>query len=130
MLAVEWGTGQVFLSILWFFVFVLWIWLVVSIFGDLIRSDDLSGWGKALWALFIIFIPLLGVLVYLIVRGTRMSDRAAADAEAQRAAVQDYVRQSAATMSVGEQLSQLEALHSAGQLDDQEYAAAKARVIG
>ena len=75
MIAAEFGTGQVFLSLLVFFGFVLIIWLMISIFGDIIRSDDLSGWGKALWSLLVLFIPIFGVIAYLVVRGGQMRGR-------------------------------------------------------
>ena len=86
MLLAEFGTGQVFWSMLWFFLFFIWIWLLISLFGDIFRSDDLSGWSKALWTIFVIVLPFLGVFVYLIVRGNSMQERAlkqAADQEAQ-----------------------------------------------
>ena len=68
----EFGTGQVFWSMLWFFLFFIWIWLLIVVFGDIFRSHDLSGWGKALWTIFVIFLPYLGVFVYLIARGHKM----------------------------------------------------------
>jgi Phospholipase_D-nuclease N-terminal len=74
MLAAEFGTGQVFLSMLYFFLFFILIWLVITIFADIFRSRDLSGWAKALWVLFVIVLPFLGVLTYLIVRGRNMRD--------------------------------------------------------
>lgn len=75
MVAVEWGTGQVFLSLLFFFGFVLIIWLMISIFGDIFRSDDLSGWGKALWCFVVLLLPIFGVIAYLVVRGGQMHHR-------------------------------------------------------
>src|ERR671916_764206 len=63
--AAEFGTGQVFLSMLWFFLFVTWFWLLITVCSDLFRSQDLSGWGKAAWAVFVIFMPYLGVFAYL-----------------------------------------------------------------
>ena len=72
MFAAEWGVGQVFLAMLWFFLFIIWIWLVIAVFVDVFGSPDLSGWAKALWVLFVVATPFLGVLVYLIVRGSRM----------------------------------------------------------
>ena len=129
MLAAEFGTGQVLWSILWFFLFFLWIYLVITIFIDIMRSDDLSGWGKALWALAIIILPLLGILIYLIVRGGSMGDRAAADAQAQDEATQQYIRSVAGTESAADQLQRLSDLHSAGKLSDDEYQSAKAKVI-
>ena len=77
VVAAEWGTGQVFWSFLWFFLFFIWIWLLIIVFSDIFRSHDLSGWGKALWSIFIIFVPYLGVFVYLIARGHKMSEHAA-----------------------------------------------------
>jgi membrane protein implicated in regulation of membrane protease activity len=78
MLAAEFGTGQVFLSMLFFFLFFILIWLVIAIFADIFRSPDLSGWAKALWVLFVIVLPFLGVFSYLIVRGHKMRDYATA----------------------------------------------------
>ena len=72
MIFAEFGTGQVFWSMLWFFLFFIWIWMLIVIFGDIFRSQDLSGWGKALWSIFIIVLPYLGVFVYLIARGKKM----------------------------------------------------------
>ena len=95
MFAAEFGTGQVFWSFLWFFMFFIWLWLLIVVFGDIFRSDDLSGWGKALWSIFIIIVPYLGVFVYLIARGGKMGARAAADAQAQDEAFKQYVRQTA-----------------------------------
>ena len=68
----EFGTGQVFWSMLWFFLFFIWIWLLIVVFSDIFRSHDLSGWGKALWSIFVIVVPYLGVFVYLIARGHKM----------------------------------------------------------
>ena len=75
MIAGEFGTGQVFLSLLVFFGVVLIVWLMITIFGDIMRSDDLSGWGKALWSLLVLFIPIFGVIAYLVVRGGQMHER-------------------------------------------------------
>jgi hypothetical protein len=72
IVAAEWGGGQVFLSMLWLSLFVIWVWLVISVFVDVFRSPDLGGWAKALWVLFVIAAPYLGVLVYLIARGSQM----------------------------------------------------------
>ena len=71
----EFGSGQVLWSIVWFTLFFIWIWLLVAIFSDIFRSSDLSGWGKALWTVFVIVLPYLGVLVYMIARGKKMALR-------------------------------------------------------
>ena len=77
-LASDFGTGQVFLSMLWFFLFFIWIWLLIVVFSDLFRSHDLGGWAKAAWVIGIIILPYLGVLLYLIVRGHKMAEHAQA----------------------------------------------------
>ncbi len=87
-LAATFGTGEVFWSFLWFFMFFIFIMLIFQIFGDIIRSDDLSGWGKALWSLFIIFVPFLGIFIYVIARGGKMSERDIKAAQANEAAMQ------------------------------------------
>lgn len=72
MIATTWGVGQVFLAFLWFFLLFIELWLMLMIFVDLFRSDDLRGWAKALWVIFILIVPLVGVLAYLVVRGDKM----------------------------------------------------------
>ncbi|MGB5759244.1 MAG: PLDc N-terminal domain-containing protein [Acidimicrobiales bacterium] len=130
MFAAEFGTGQVLWSIFWFFLFFMWIMLVFNIVGDIFRSDDLSGIAKAVWLAFIIFLPYLGVFMYLIVRGDKMSMRQMRQAQSQEAAVQDYIRSAAGTASSpADQLASLADLHSAGKLTDVEYEEAKRRVI-
>ncbi len=83
------GTGDVFWSMLWFFLFFIWIWLLIAVFADIFRSQDLSGWAKALWTVFVIVLPYLGVLVYLIARGHKMSEHAVQAAQAQDAATRE-----------------------------------------
>ena len=128
----EFGTGQVFWSFLWFFLFFIWIWLLIMVFSDIFRSPDLSGWGKALWSIFIIFVPYLGVFVYLIARGHKMSEHAQAQAQAQDAQFRQYVQQAAGTpggASTAEELEKLSNLHKQGILSDEEYAAAKSKAL-
>ncbi len=130
LLAAEFGTGQVFWSILWFFLFFVWIMLIFNVFGDIIRSDDMSGVAKAIWTVFIIFLPYLGVFAYLVVRGNKMGERQMQAAQAQEAAVKDYIRTAAGGgASAAEQLSTLADLHTAGKIDDAEYSAAKSKVV-
>ncbi|MFK8023522.1 MAG: PLDc N-terminal domain-containing protein [Ilumatobacter sp.] len=127
LLAAEFGTGQVLWSILWFFLFFMWIALVFSVFGDIMRSE-MSGWSKALWTFGIIFLPYLGVFLYLIVNGDQMGARSAKAAQAQQAAVDGYIRD-VASSGASDELSKLADLHAGGKLTDDEYAAAKAKVI-
>ena len=128
VIAGEFGTGQVLWSLLWFFLFFLWLWLIITIFADIIRSD-MSGWGKAAWALVIIIIPIIGPLIYLIFNGNKMADRARAASEQQEAAFQQYVRNAAGGTSTADQLARLSELHEAGSISDEEYAAAKAKAL-
>ena len=130
MFAAEFGTGQVLWSLLWIFLFVVWIWLIIVLFTDIMRSDDLSGWAKALWALFIIFLPFIGIFAYLIVRGGGMSDRAVKEAQAQDDAMRSYVRSvSNGGDSAADQVEKLAKLHAEGKLTDEEFAAAKAKAL-
>ena len=97
MLLAEFGTGQVFWSMLWFFLWFIWLWLLIVVFGDIFRSPDLSGWGKALWTIFVIILPYLGVFVYLIARGHKMQEHAVQAAQPQDAAMRQYVQSVAST---------------------------------
>jgi hypothetical protein len=124
----EFGTGQVFWSMLWFFLFFIWIWLLIVVFGDIFRSRDLSGWGKALWTIFIIFLPYLGVFVYLIARGHKMQEHAVDAAKAQDAAMREYV-QNVTTTSSADELAKLADLRDRGVIDEAEFQAAKAKAL-
>src|SRR5271154_6425511 len=84
-----------FLTMLYFFLFIIWIWLLIMVFIDIFRSHDMGGLAKALWVIFIIILPFLGVFVYLIARGGKMHERAAADAAQQQKAFDTYVKQAA-----------------------------------
>ena len=130
VLAAEFGTGQVFWSMLWFFLFFIWIWLLIVVFGDIFRSDDLSGWGKALWSIFIIFLPYLGVFVYLIARGHKMQEHAIDAAKAQDAAMRDYVQNvTSSSTSSADELAKLADLRDRGVIDEAEFQAAKAKAL-
>jgi hypothetical protein len=97
----DFGTGQVFWSMLWFFLFFIWIWMLIAVFSDIFRSPDLSGWGKALWSIFIIVVPYLGVFVYLIARGHRMHEHALQAAADQEQAFRGYVKDVTASLEMG-----------------------------
>lgn len=128
MFAADFGTGEVFLSMLWFFLFFLWIWLVITVFADIFRSPDLSGWGKALWSIFIIVLPYLGVFVYLIARGRQMGEHAMDEARQRDEMFRSYVRDAAATpSSEADQLSKLATLKAEGVIDEDEFQRMKAK---
>ena len=86
-----------FWTMLYFFLWVIWIWILIWVFIDIFRSRDLSGWGKALWFLFVLLIPLIGVLVYLIARGGKMQEHATQDAQQQDQEFKQYVQQAVAS---------------------------------
>jgi hypothetical protein len=132
MILAEFGTGQVFWSMLWFFLFFIWIWLLIVVFADIFRSDDLSGWGKALWTIFIIFLPYLGVFVYLIARGHKMQDRSMRDAANQEAQFREYVQDVAGSggASAADEIARLADLRDKGVISDAEFQQAKAKALG
>jgi ABC-type multidrug transport system fused ATPase/permease subunit len=120
-----------FLTMLYFFLFIIWIWLLIMVFMDIFRSHDLGGWAKALWVIFIIILPFLGVFVYLIARGGKMRDRAARDAAQQQQAFDQYVQQTAGTSgsTTADQLAKLADLKSRGVLSEEEFQAQKAKIL-
>ena len=122
---------DIFWSILEFFLWVIWIWLLIWIFIDIFRSHDLSGWGKALWFIFVLVIPLIGVLVYLIVRGGSMHDRAAQQAQQQDAAFRSYVQQAAADSpdSTADQIAKLADLRDRGVITPEDFERGKAKIL-
>ena len=128
MTVAEFGTGQVFWSMLWFFLFFIWIWLLITVFADIFRSHDLSGWGKALWTIFVIFLPYLGVFVYLIARGKKMAMHAQEAAAAQDIAARAYIRDAAGSTRVDD-LARLADLRAQGAIDDAEYERLKADLV-
>jgi len=130
MIASDFGSGQVLLSMFYFFMFFIWIWLLISVFGDIFRSQDLSGGGKALWSIFVIFLPYLGVFVYLIARGGKMHEHAIQAAQAQNAAAQAYIREAAgSTGGAAAELERLADLKAKGVIDDAEFQKLKAKAM-
>ncbi len=126
----QFGVGQVFLSMLYFFLFFIWIWLLISVFGDIFRSHDLSGGAKALWSILIIFLPYLGVFLYLIIRGHKMSEHAIEAMQAQDAAARQYIQQAAGSgTGAAEELARLADLKEKGVIDDAEFASLKAKIV-
>jgi hypothetical protein len=130
-LASDFGTGQVFLSMLWFFLFFIWIWLLIVVFSDLFRSHDIGGWAKAFWVIGIIILPYLGVLLYLIVRGHKMAEHAQEAAAAQDAAAKAYIQSAAGTSgSAADEIQRLADLKAQGVISDAEFEAGKAKALG
>jgi hypothetical protein len=118
-----------FWTILEIFLWVIWIWILIYVFIDIFRSRDLSGWGKALWFLFVLLIPLIGVLVYLIARGSSMHERAVQDARQQDQEARRYIQDAAGTPSSADQLAQLADLRNRGVITPAEFEREKAKVL-
>jgi Short C-terminal domain/Phospholipase_D-nuclease N-terminal len=126
----DFGTGQVFLSMMYFFLFFIWIWLLIVVFGDIFRSHDLGGFAKALWVIFVIVVPYFGVFVYLIARGHKMSEHAVQAAEAQDAAQRAYIQSAAGTSpTTADELARLADLKSQGVISDAEFEQLKAKAL-
>ena len=120
---------NVFWTILEIFLWVIWIWILIWVFIDIFRSHDLSGWAKALWFLFVLFIPLIGVLVYLIVRGGSMHERAQQQARQQDREFRAYVQQAAGSQSTADQLTKLADLRDRGVISAEEFEREKAKIL-
>ena len=118
-----------FWTVLEIFLWVLWIWIVIMIMIDIFRSCDLSGWGKALWFLFVLLIPLIGVLVCLIVRGGSTHERAVQQAQQQDKEFRAYVQDAAGQQSSADQLAKLADLRDRGVITAQEFEREKAKVL-
>ena len=118
-----------FWTILEIFLWIIWIWVLIWIFIDIFRSRDLSGWAKALWFIFVLFLPLIGVLVYLIVRGDSMHERAVREAQQQDQEVRRYIQDAAGAPSTADQLSKLADLRNRGVITPDEFEREKAKVL-
>ncbi|MFV1989506.1 MAG: SHOCT domain-containing protein [Acidimicrobiales bacterium] len=121
---------DLFFSMFIFFLWIAWIWIVISVIMDIFRSDDLNGWSKALWAIFVVLLPFLGIFVYLIARGDKMQERTMQMAQDRDAATREYVRQAAGPASSADELQKLQGLKDAGTISDAEFAQLKANVLG
>ena len=130
MLAYTYPLLSLFWTMLLFFGFVVWIWLLIVVFGDIFRSHDMGGFAKALWVLLVIFLPLIGVLIYLIARGGKMQERAAQDARQQQQEFDTYVQEVAGSdANPADQLTKLAQLRDEGVITEQEFQAQKAKVM-
>ena len=123
------GLLEIFWIMLWFFMFFIWIWLLISIFGDIFRSE-MSGWSKALWTIFVIFLPLLGVLIYMIANGSAMQERSMAQAAAMDQASRAYIKEAAgSSTSAADEIAKLNDLKNSGAISEDEFNAAKAKLL-
>jgi hypothetical protein len=129
VLAYDYPLGGVLVSVFWIFIWVMWFMLLWRVFGDIFRSDDLSGGGKAAWCIFVILLPFLGIFVYLIARGSDMGKRDLEIAAAQESQFRSYVQQTAGSGGTAEELARLASLKESGVLTDEEFAQQKAKLL-
>ena len=121
---------DVFFATMWLFLWILWIFLLVRIIMDIFGSHDLGCWGKAGWLAFVIILPFLGVLVYVLARGRQMSDRDVADAQARDQAFRSYVRDAAGTGNgAADEIGKLAALRDRGVITEDDFQQGKTRVL-
>ena len=131
MFATNYPLLDIFWTMFEIFIFVIWIWLLIVVFSDIFRSRDMGGGAKALWVIFVVILPYIGVLVYLIARGGKMHERAEAQARQAQTEFDAYVKQAAGSGgSAADQLSKLADLKSKGVITDAEFEAEKAKVLG
>ena len=114
---------------LWAFVFIAYLFALFAIIGDLFRDHKLSGWWKAVWIIFLIFLPFLTALVYLIARGNGMAERSQKEARQVQAATDQYIRQTAGAASPSDEIAKAKALLDSGTITQQEYEAIKAKAL-
>jgi len=128
MIAYTYPLADLLWTMLEVFLFIVWIWLLFAVFADIFRSHDMSGWAKALWVVFVIVLPFLGILVYLIARGDKMREHEIKDAREQKREIDEYVRQAAGTRPADE-LAKLAELKDRGLLTDAEFESQKAKIL-
>jgi uncharacterized membrane protein YcjF (UPF0283 family) len=127
LIAADYPFLDVFWTMIIFFCWVIWIWIVITVFSDLFRRHDISGWGKAAWVVFVIVLPFLGVLVYLIAQHDGMRERSVKQAQAQQQAFDEYVREAAGGSAA--EIAKAKELLDAGTINQQEFDAIKARAL-
>ena len=129
MILADYTFGQGLLTVLGIFLFAAWLMVLFTIFADLFRDHEMSGWGKAAWVHFLIIVPFLAALIYLIARGSGMRERAIAQQQEAQKQLDAYVRKTAGGGSTADELAKLAKLHDEKKLSDQEYERAKAKIV-
>ena len=121
--------GDALLTVLEIFLFVIYFWILITIFGDLFRDHQMSGWGKAGWIFVLFFVPFLGMLIYLIARGEGMRERAVKERADMQRHMDEYVRETAAGASSADELAKLSELKDKGAISQEEFDRAKAKLL-
>jgi hypothetical protein len=112
-----------------FFFWVIWIWILITVLIDLFRRHDISGWGKAAWAIFVIILPYLGVFIYLITQGGKMAERRAEEIRASQASFDQYVRDAAGSSGPSDQIAKAKELLDSGAIDQAEFDQIKRKAL-
>ena len=124
----DFGLGEALLTALSIFFFVVWIWILITILSDLFRDHELSGWGKAAWVFFLVFVPFLTALIYLGVRGSGMRERAIQAQKDAQSQMDEYIRDTAQA-SPADELHKLHDLREKGAISDDEFEKMKAKIV-
>lgn len=128
-LAADYPFLEILGTMLVFFLWITWFWLLITVFGDIFRRDDLSGGGKTVWLILVIILPFLGVFLYLITQGDKMAQRNLAHARAQQAQFSDYVRETAGSGGAAAEIEKAKQLLDSGAITQAEYDAIKAKAL-
>jgi uncharacterized membrane protein YcjF (UPF0283 family) len=127
MFIADYQFGEVFWTIVVFFAWAAWIWIVITVLIDIFRRDDIGGWHKALWVVFVIVVPFLGVLIYLIAQHDGMRERSMEQAKSQQAAMDEYVRQTAGGSA--SEIAKAKELLDSGAISQAEFDSIKAKAL-
>ena len=130
MLAADYPLLNIFWTMILVFLWVAWIWLLIVVFSDLFRRQDIGGWGKALWSVFLIFVPFLAVFIYIIAEGKAMTERRMSDATAAQEQFDTYVKSVAASGNSADQIEKAKSLLDRGVISPQEYDRLKQNALG
>ena len=129
MLIAAFELSDALLTTLAVFFFVIWIWILITILMDLFRDHEVSGWAKAAWVFFLVFFPFITALIYLIVRGPGMRQRAIAEQVEAKKQFDEYVQQTASAASPVEELKKLDKMKKSGSISDEDYEKLKAKIV-
>ena len=128
-LAADYPLLDIIWTMLVFFAWVIWFWLLIAVFGDLFSRHDISGWGKAGWMLLVVALPYLGVFIYLIAEGAHMAERKAAQMQADKASFDEYVRDAASTGGPADQIAKAKGLLDSGAINEAEFEQMKQKAL-
>ena len=129
MILADIGQGDLLITMFELFIFILWFWLLITVFADLFSDHEESTGKKILWVIFVLLVPYLGVFVYLIARGPKMGERAIARQQVADARFKEYVQANAGGGSAADEVAKLHDLKSSGAISDAEYDAMKAKIV-